>query len=95
VILDYIQGRIELFFAKEGGGILVRKDRTDYTLVMEDSNTPVARLRNDARKGNFEVSCWRRSHKRWEGLGDWGATFRTLDEALDFITTDPLECFWL
>jgi hypothetical protein len=62
---------------------------------MEDSSSPVARLVSNKRNGTFEVSCWGRSRKRWERLGEWGATFQTLDEALDFITTDPLECFWL
>jgi hypothetical protein len=95
VILDFIKGRIELYFAKEGGGIVVRKDRTAYTLVMDDSSIPVARLVRASKTGGFDVSCWSRSRNRWERLGEWGASFPTLDEALDFITDDPLECFWL
>jgi hypothetical protein len=95
VILDFIKGRIELFFAEEGGGIVVRKERAAYILVMADSNIPVARLRTNGRKGSFEVSCWSRARWRSDHLGEGGATFRTLDEALDFITTDPFECFWL
>ena len=95
VILDFIQGRIEHFFAEQGGGVVVRKDRTGYTLVIDDSGTPVARLRRDARKRGFEVCYWCRSRERWQSVGEWGVSFPTVDEALEFITTDPMDCFWL
>jgi hypothetical protein len=95
VVLEFVGGRFESFFDKQGGGILVRKDRTGYTLVLHDSGMPVAQLRHDAQKVSFEVFYWVRSRERWQRVGEWGVSLCTLDEALDYITTDPLDCFWL
>jgi len=94
VIIDFIQRRIEAYNNELGGGVLVRKDRDGYTLIREDSGTPMARLRPDARKGSFEVLCWSRTSARWRPVGEWGTSLGSLDEALDFIASDPMDCFW-
>jgi hypothetical protein len=94
VIIDFIQRRIEAYNHEQGGGVAVRKDRTGYSLIREDTGTPLARLRASEPDGSFEVLCWSRSRERWRPVGEWGVTMPTLDEALDFIATDPMECFW-
>jgi hypothetical protein len=35
---------------------------------------------------------WRR--ERWGQIGDFGPMVMPLDEALDYITRDPMGCFW-
>lgn len=95
VIIDFVQRRIETYNQELGGGVAVRKDRGGYTLIREDIGIPLARLRPNAEKGgSFEVLCWSRSSRRWRPIGEWGITMQSLDEALDFIATDPMDCFW-
>jgi len=94
VIIDFILRRIESYNQELGGGVSVRKDRGGYTLIRDDTGQPMARLRPDARKGSFEVLCWSGSRERWRPVGEWGTSMRSLDEALDFIASDPMDCFW-
>jgi hypothetical protein len=94
VILDFVQHRIEAFNREQGGGASVRKDRNGYTLVREDTGVPIARLRPKDAKGKFEVLCWSPDTERWRSVGLLGGTIFSLDEALDFIASDPMGCFW-
>ncbi len=92
VILDFIQGQIEAFDAEHGGGIFVRKDSRGYTLIREEDGIPVARLRPRA-EGLFQVLYWNPYQDRWRPVGQFG-TALPLNEALEFIADDPMECFW-
>jgi hypothetical protein len=94
VILDFVQHRIEAFNREQGGGASVRKDRNGYTLVSDDTGVPIARLRPKDTKGNFEVLYWSPDTERWRSVGLFGGTVLSLDEALDFIASDPMDCFW-
>ena len=93
-IIDFIQRRIEAYNQELGGGVSVRKDRSGYTLIRDDMGIPLARLRPNLDKGSFEVLYWSRSRERWRQIGDWGVTMESLEEALDFIARDPMDCFW-
>ena len=92
VILDFIQSQIEVFNEQHGGGVSVRKDARGYTLMREDDGIPVARLRPKG-QGLFEVLYWNPYHDRWRPVGSFG-TVLALDQALEFIADDPLDCFW-
>ncbi len=92
IILDFIQSQIEAFNAQHGGGVSVRKDTRGYTLMREDDGIPVARLRPKS-QGLFEVLYWNPYHERWRAVGSYG-TILALDQALEFIADDPLDCFW-
>ena len=94
ITLDLVQYRIEAFNREQGGGVIVRKDRNGYTLVREESGVPVARLRLKDSRGNYEVLCWSPGTDRWRAVGLHGGTVLALDEALDFISADPMDCFW-
>jgi hypothetical protein len=94
ITLDFVQYRIEVFNREQGGGVTVRKDRNGYTLVREESGIPVARLRPREDKGQYEVLYWSPDTDRWRSVGLLGGTILSLDEALDFIAADPMECFW-
>lgn len=95
VLLDFVRHRIEVFNREQGGGVLVRKDRNGYTLVREESGVPIARLRPQENKGQYEVLCWSPQTDRWRTVGRHGGTILSLDEALDFIAADPMDCFWV
>ena len=92
VILDFIQSQIEAFNDQHGGGVSVRKDARGYTLMREEDGIPVARLRPKG-QGLFEVLYWNPYHERWRPVGSFG-TVLALDQALEFIADDPLDCFW-
>jgi hypothetical protein len=92
IILDFIQSQIEAFNDQHGGGVWVRKDARGYTLMREDDGIPVARLRPKS-QGLFEVLYWNPYHERWRAVGTFG-TILALDQALEFIADDPLDCFW-
>jgi hypothetical protein len=96
VILDFVQSRIEAYNREQGGGIFVRKDRRGYTLIREDSGVPVARLRPRPKgdPGRFEVLYWSLFHESWRPVGTFGGTILALDDALEFIARDPMDCFW-
>jgi hypothetical protein len=63
-------------------------------LIREDTGVPVARLRPRQLEGKFEILSWSKSSERWQRVGEWGITASSLDEALDFISRDPYDCFW-
>ena len=92
VILDFVQGQIEAFDEQHGGGIFVRKDTRGYTLIRQDDGVPVARLR-PGKEGLFEVLYWNPYQDRWRPVGNFG-TALALDDALEFIAEDPMDCFW-
>ena len=72
------------------GGITVRKIRGGYSLSSTRTGEPVARLKPMSAAGRFEVLWWRRD--AWGPAGPFGAVF-DLDEALDFIASEPP--FWI
>ncbi len=94
VILDFVRSRIEAFNREQGGGVLVTKDDTGYTLTGEGTGLPVAKLRPKGKKGDFQVLYWNRETDRWRIVSLFGGSVFSLDEALDFISNDPMECFW-
>jgi hypothetical protein len=94
IILDFNQSRIEAFNHEQGGGVSVRKDTKGYTLNREDTGRPVARLRPKDAKGNFEVLYWNPYSGRWRKVGAFGGMILSLDDALEFIAEDPMDCFW-
>ena len=94
VILDFVRSRIEAFNREQGGGVLVTKDDTGYTLTGEGTGLPVARLRPKGKRGDFQVMYWNRETGRWRLVSLFGGSVFSLDEALDFISNDPMECFW-
>jgi len=94
VILDFVQSRIEAYNREQGGGVSVRKDAHGYTLIRDDTGMPVARLRPKEKARRFEVLRWSSSHDCWRPVGMIGTTVLSLDEALDFIAQDPMDCFW-
>jgi hypothetical protein len=94
VVLDFIQCRIEAFNQEQGGGVAVRKDAHGYTLVDQDEGTPIARLRPREKGDRFEVLYWSPFRDRWRQVGPFGGMILSLDDALEFIANDPMDCFW-
>ena len=55
---------------------------------------PIAKLRRKGKRGEFQVLYWNRETGRWRLVSLFGGSVFSLDEALDFISNDPMECFW-
>jgi hypothetical protein len=94
VILDFVKCRIEAFNREQGGGVAVVRDDTGYILTGEDTGVPIAKLRRKGKRGEFQVLYWNRETGRWRMVSLFGGSVFSLDEALDFISNDPMECFW-
>jgi hypothetical protein len=92
VILDFVQSRIEAFNREHGGGVFVRKESRGYNLMREEDALPVARIRPRTR-GQFEVLYWSPYDDRWRPVGPLGKGL-SLDDALELIADDPMDCFW-
>ena len=94
VILDFVKCRIEAFNRQQGGGVSVSKDDSGYILTVEGTGAPVAKLRRKGKRGDFQVLYWNRESQRWRLVSLFGGSVFSLPEALDFISNDPMECFW-
>jgi hypothetical protein len=94
VILDFVLYRIEAFIRRQGGGVNVRSDRTGYTLCRDDTGEPFARLRPKAAKCRYEVLYFSRETNRWRCASPYPGTNLPLDDALEYVAADPMDCFW-
>jgi len=70
-----------------------RRRRKATPCSAEDSGKPIARLRPTGKGDQVEVMWW--SHReKWDQIGDFGPMVMPLDEALEYVTMDPMGCFW-
>jgi hypothetical protein len=87
---DFI-ARIERFNDSRGGGVVVDYRRGSYTLVLEATGAPIARLKPVGESGRMRVLYW--SHRdRWADAAPLGGIILPLDDALEFIANEPV--FW-
>ena len=90
---DDFLARIEAFNTARGGGVRIQKAARGYSLLRQDTGRPIARLRPTGKGDQVEVMWW--SHRdRWDQIGEFGPMVMSLEEALDYIAEDPLDCFW-
>jgi hypothetical protein len=90
---DPILARMEAFNDANGGGVVIQTAVRGYSLFRADTGQPVARLRPTGTGDQVEVMWW--GHRdRWDQIGDFGPMLVSLDETLNYVTTDPLGCFW-
>lgn len=62
-----------------------------YTLVLEATGAPIARLKPIGKSDHMRVLYW--SHRdRWADAAPLGGIILTLDDALEFIAKEP--AFW-
>jgi len=94
IVLDFVLKRISLYNDRCGGGVNVRKDPHGYTLYLEQEKTPIARLKPQVGTDDYEIYHWSPFSQRWQRVGQPGDLILPLDEALDFIANDPMDCFW-
>ena len=90
---DAILDRIMAFNEAKGGGVLIEKRSHGYSLFREDNGRPIARLRPSGKDDLVEVLWWSYRDK-WEQIGDMGPLMMPLEEALIYLSKDPVGVFW-
>jgi hypothetical protein len=88
---DALVERIEAFHHASRGEIVVRKAARGYSLFSARTGAPIARLRPTGEADKVQVLWW--NGERWGASGPFGVTTMPLDEALDYIATEP--AFWI
>jgi hypothetical protein len=88
---DVLLERIQSFNRARGGGVVVQKAARGYSLRSERSGAPIARLRPTAMGERVEVLWW--NGERWGASGPFGMATMPLDDALDYIASEP--AFWI
>ena len=88
---DPILERIEAFNEAKGGGVIINKVNGGYSLFLETTGAPIARLRPSGKGGKVEVKWWRNG--KWANIGDFGPMVMSLDDALKYIASQPI--FWI
>ncbi|MBY0295440.1 MAG: hypothetical protein K2X71_05280 [Methylobacterium sp.] len=69
----------------------MHKARRGYSLISERTGAPIARLRPTGEADRVQVLWW--NGGRWGASGPFGIATLPLDEALDYIASEPH--FWI
>jgi hypothetical protein len=88
---DPVRERIEAFNQARGGGVLVHKAGRGYSLLSERTGAPIARLRPTGDADRVQVLWW--NGECWGASGPFGIAIMPLNEALDYIASEP--AFWI
>jgi len=90
---DTMLDRIMAFNEAKGGGVIIKKRAKGYSLFRADNGRPIARLRPFGDGDRVEIMWW--SYRdRWEQIGDFGPMVMPLEEALEYISKNPVGVFW-
>jgi hypothetical protein len=83
------------YFEARGVPVMVRHVNKGYSIIHE-SGVPVARFRPKAgEKDLFEVCWWKGDSSRWSRIGDFGGMIMGLEDALEYVLSDPEGLFWM
>ena len=88
---DALLERIEAFQHAGRGEVIVRKVGRGYSLFSARTGAPIARLRPTGEADMVQVLWW--NGERWGASGAFGTATMPLDNARDYIATEP--AFWI
>jgi hypothetical protein len=88
---DALLERIATFHGASRGEVVVRKVARGYSLFSARTGVPIARLRPTGEADLVQVLWW--NGERWGASGPFGVATMPLDDALDYIATEPV--FWI
>ena len=90
---DSVLDKMTKYFDKKRSPVVVRRVNKGYSIIHE-SGEPVARFRlRGGDSDDVEVLWW--SHRdKWDHIGDFGGLFMGLDDALEYVLSDPMGIFW-
>jgi hypothetical protein len=87
---DALLERIKAFHLVKGE-VVVRTVGRGYSLFSARTGAPIARLRPTGEADTVQVLWW--NGERWGASGAFGIATMPLDNALDYIATEP--AFWI
>ena len=90
---DSVLDRMNEFFDKKGSPVVVRRINKGYSIIHE-SGEPVARFRPRGDDSNYVEILWWSHREKWDHIGDLGGLFMDLEEALEYVLSDPMGIFW-
>ena len=90
---DKMLDQIMAFNEAKGGGVIIEKRAKGYSLFREDNGRPIARLHHIT-STRSPLSEGRSHRDKWEQIGDMGPLIMPLEEALIYISKDPVGVFW-
>jgi hypothetical protein len=88
---DAMLARIAAFDETRGGGVIVRKAAGGYSLFGARTGGPIARLRPTGDGDKVELLWW--NGERGGASGPFGVAAMPLDQALDYVASEP--AFWI
>ena len=90
---DSALDRMTEYFGKKGAPVIVQRRNKGYSIIHE-SGEPVARFRPTAADPDRVEVLWWSHRDKWDHIGDFGGLFMELEEALDYVVSDPMGIFW-
>jgi hypothetical protein len=84
---DALLERIEAFYYAGRGEVVVRKLARGYSLFSARTGAPIARLRPTGEVDKVQLLWW--NGERWGASGPFGIVTMPLDEALDYVASEP------
>ncbi len=84
---DTTQARIAALLAERRIAAAVERRAGGYTLRSTRTGGPIARLKPTGRDGKVQVLWW--NGERWGRSGPLGVPTMTLDQALDYVASEP------
>jgi hypothetical protein len=88
---DPLRARIEAFGRARGRRVVVRKAVGGYSLFSARTGGPIARLRPTGDGDKVQVLWW--NGRCWGTAGPFGIATVPLDQALDYVASEP--AFWI
>ncbi len=90
---DSVFDKMTEYFDKKRSPVVVQRVNKGYSIIHE-SGEAVARFRpRGGDSDRVEVLWW--SHRdKWDHIGDLGGLFMSIEEALEYVLSDPMGIFW-
>lgn len=92
--IDYILNRITEYFEQKGVHVTVQRLRNGYSIVHESGNR-IAQFRPEAGDSDLIEVLWWSAQDKWDHIGDFGGLTMKLEEALEYVLSDPMGIFWM
>jgi hypothetical protein len=88
-----ILDRMTEYFDMKGSPVVVQRVNKGYSIIHE-TGEPVARFRPRVGDSTCVEVLWWSHRDKWDHIGDFGGLFMGIEEALEYVLSDPMGIFW-
>ncbi len=92
--IDCIPNRITEYFEQKGVHVTVKRLKNGYSIIHESGHR-IAQFRPEAGDSDLIEVLWWSSQDKWDHIGDFGGLTMKLEEALQYVLSDPMDIFWM